>query len=223
MNNCSLFHAHVQKVLFRNVNPGVHLASFVQIQIFLISPTRHFPRFNYFQPLFLALEAVSKPISSHFPSKRHPGASSILEMPRKRKHSSEEEEEEAEEVENNIRAKRRAAVEARDRVAAKEGASDDEDEEDDLDEEDDDDKDEDYEGEGVGDEEGDEEGDEDDEEEEENDGAGGAEGEDDDEDDEEVEDEEQEPDTVECILADLEEPTSGILSIYSAIFCLNFR
>ncbi|CAH3111111.1 unnamed protein product [Pocillopora meandrina] len=129
-------------------------------------------------------------------------------MPRKRKHSSEEEEEEAEEVENNIRAKRRAAVEARDRVAAKEGASDDEDEEDDLDEEEDDDKDEDYEGEGVGDEEGDEEGDEDDEEEEENDGAGGAEGEDDDEDDEEVEDEEQEPDTVECILADLEEPTS---------------
>ena len=72
MNNCSLFHAHVQKVLFRNDNPGVHLASFVQIQIFLISPTRHFPRFNYFQPLFLALEAVSKPISSHFPSKRHP-------------------------------------------------------------------------------------------------------------------------------------------------------
>lgn len=125
-------------------------------------------------------------------------------MPRKRKHSSEEEDEEPEEVE---RTKRRAAVEARDRVAAKAGASEDEEEEEEDPEEDDDDKDEDYEGEGVGDEEGDEEGDEDDEEEDENDGAAAAEGDEDEEDDEEAEDEEQEPDTVECILADLEEPT----------------
>lgn len=137
-------------------------------------------------------------------------------MPRKRKHSSEEEDEEPEEVESNVRTKRRAAVEARDRVAAKEGASDDEDEEEDDLEEEDDDKDEDYEGEGVGDEEGDEEGDEDDEEEDENEGAPATEGDEDEEDDEEVEDEEQEPDTVECILADLEEPTKGELVIYYA-------
>lgn len=134
-------------------------------------------------------------------------------MPRKRKHSSEEEDEEPEEVE---RTKRRAAVEARDRVAAKAGASEDEEEEEEDPEEDDDDKDEDYEGEGVGDEEGDEEGDEDDEEEDENDGAAAAEGDEDEEDDEEAEDEEQEPDTVECILADLEEPTKGKLVIYCA-------
>lgn len=135
-------------------------------------------------------------------------------MPRKRKHSSEEEDEEPEDVESNVRTKRRAAVEARDRVAAKEGASDEEEEEEEDLEEEDDDKDEDYEGEGAGDEEGDEEGDEDDEEEDENEGAAAAEGDEDEEDDEEVEDEEQEPDTVECIPADLEEPTKGELLIY---------
>lgn len=120
-------------------------------------------------------------------------------MPRKRKHSSEEEDEEDQEVENNVRSKRRAAVEARDRVAAKEGASDDEEDEEDFEEEDDE-KDEDYEGGAPEDEEGDEEGDEDEEEEENEAGEG-----DEDEDDEEVD--EEEPETVECILADLEEPT----------------
>ncbi|CAH3111248.1 unnamed protein product [Porites lobata] len=122
-------------------------------------------------------------------------------MPRKRKHSSEEEDEEAEDVENNVRTKRRAAVEARDRVAAKEGASDDEEEEEDFEEEDDD-KDEDYEGEAPDEDEGEEEADDDDDEEEENEA-----GERDERDEEDEEVDEEEPETVLCILADLEEPT----------------
>ena len=133
-------------------------------------------------------------------------------MPRKRRHSSEEEDEEAEDVENNVRTKRRAAVEARDRVAAKEGASDEEEEEEDFEEEDDD-KDEDYEGEAPDEDEGEEEADDDDDEEEENEAGEKDEG---DEEDEEVD--EEEPETVLCILADLEEPTEGNVLFYCNAF-----
>ncbi|XP_068681155.1 uncharacterized protein [Montipora capricornis] len=122
-------------------------------------------------------------------------------MPRKRKHSSEEEDEEAEEVEKTVRTKRRAAVEARDRVAAKEGESEEEEEEEEDFDDEDDEKDEDYEGEAPEDEEGEEEGDDDDDEEDENEAGEG------DEEEEDEEGEEEEPESVECILADLEEPT----------------
>ena len=132
-------------------------------------------------------------------------------MPRKRKHSSEEEDEEAEEVEKTVRTKRRAAVEARDRVAAKEGESEDEEEEEEDFDDEDDEKDEDYEGEAPEDEEGEEEGDDDGDEEDENEAGEG------DEEEEDEEGEEEEPESVECILADLEEPTKGMWKIYFTV------
>lgn len=173
------------------------MASFVQILTFTIPHAGL--SVVFFEALFIAFDfsAVQSPFSKsllavYFPDSR---------MPRKRKHSSGEDDEEAEEVEQSVRTKRRAAVEARDRVAAKEGASEDEDEEEEDFDDEDDEKDEDYEGEAPDDEEVDEEGEEDEEEEEENEAR------DRDEEEEDEEGEEEEPETVECILADLEEPT----------------
>lgn len=166
-------------------------------------------------PLFLYFQLFDL----HFDPKDFP-SSFAFRMPRKRKHSSEEEDEDAEEeLDNSYRSKRRAAIAARDRVAAKD-SEDEEDDGEDAEEAEDDEDDEDYEGEEGEDDEG--EGEEDEEEDEEDAGerkvqtkAG------DNEEEEEEDDGDAEP--VDCIEAELEEPSAGQFWRFSFLLFANRR
>ncbi|XP_031552467.1 nucleolin-like [Actinia tenebrosa] len=126
-------------------------------------------------------------------------------MPRKRKHSDEEDDGEALEAENGVRGKRKAAMEAR--AKAKVVARDDSDEgeeEDHEEEEEDDGDDEDFEGEA----------DEDDDEAENSSKEHGEEAENDEDDENEVDEDDEDVDAdaikVDCIKAELEEPSKDI-------------